>query len=50
MAQYAFSIFSSLNYTQSFVDSTLFVKSPSTSFTVLLVYMDDIVLASNDLA
>lgn len=37
----------SLGYSQSQADCSLYVKSTSTSFTTLLVYVDDIVLAGN---
>ncbi|GAU32977.1 hypothetical protein TSUD_358440 [Trifolium subterraneum] len=37
----------SLGYSQSQADHSLYIKSTSTSFTALLVYVDDIVLAGN---
>jgi hypothetical protein len=39
-----------IGFNQSFVDHSLFVKKTSTSFTTLLVYVDDIVLAGTDLS
>ncbi|XP_050875563.1 uncharacterized mitochondrial protein AtMg00810-like [Lathyrus oleraceus] len=39
----------SLGYSQSQADCSLYVKSTSTSFTTLLVYVDDIVLVGNSL-
>jgi hypothetical protein len=36
-------------YTQAASDHSLFVKKTSTSFTILLVYVDDIILAGNSL-
>ena len=39
----------SLGYSYSSADHSFFTKSHDSSFTVLLVYVDDIVLAGNDL-
>lgn len=36
-------------YTQSKLDYSLFIKHTSTSTTALLVYVDDVILAGNDL-
>ena len=48
-----FSIFSTttqnVGYTQSKADYSLFIKSKGTSFTATLIYVDDILLTSNDL-
>ena len=38
----------SAGYTQSMNDHSLFINSFEGSFTTLLVYMDDIILAGND--
>ena len=35
-------------YTQSMNDHSLFINSSEGSFTILLIYMDDIILAGND--
>ena len=37
-------------YTQAFADHNLFIKQGSSTFTALLVYVDDIILAGNSLA
>jgi len=37
-----------MGYTQSMNDHTLFINSPEGSFTSLLVYVDNIILAGND--
>jgi len=37
-----------VGYTQSMNDYSLFINSSEGSFTVLLVYVDDIILAGND--
>jgi hypothetical protein len=37
------------NYTQASADHSLFIKKTDSSFTVLLVYVDDIILAGNSL-
>lgn len=37
------------NWLHTFVDYSLFTKSRANCFTYLLVYVDDLVLASNDL-
>lgn len=39
----------SLGYMQSSCDFSLFVRASTGSFTALLVYVDDIILAGNDL-
>jgi len=38
----------SVGYTQSMNDYSLFINSSEGSFTALLVYVDDIILAEND--
>jgi len=38
----------SMGYTQSMNDHSLFINSSERSFTTLLVYVDDIILAGND--
>jgi len=38
------------NYIQAASDHSLFVKKTSSSFTILLVYVDDIILACNSLS
>jgi len=42
------SFFLSMGYTQSMNDYSLFINSSEGSFTTLLVYVDDIILAGND--
>jgi len=42
------SFFISIGYTQSMNDYSLFINSSEVSFTALLVYMGDIILAGND--
>jgi len=42
------SFFLSMGYTQSMNDHSLFINSSEGSFTTLLVYVDDIILAGND--
>jgi len=42
------SFFISTRYTQSMNDYSLFINSSEGSFTTLLVYVDDIILAGND--
>ena len=37
-------------YTQALADHSLFIKQGSSTFTVLFVYVDDIILAGNSLA
>jgi len=37
-----------LKFTQSLADHSLFIKNTRVSFTALLIYVDDIVLASNN--
>lgn len=37
-------------YKQSTYDASMFIKSISSSFTVLLVYVDDVILAGNTLS
>lgn len=36
------------NFTQSATDHSLFIKKSGSTFLVLLVYLDDIIIASND--
>lgn len=37
-----------IGYTQSSVDSSLFIKINSTTFNAILIYVDDIVIAENN--
>ena len=37
-----------MGYTQSMNDHSLFINSSEGSFTALLVYVDDVILAGND--
>lgn len=41
-------MFTFLGYTNSNVDSSLFVKHNGYNITTLLIYVDDVVLADND--
>ncbi|XP_057763480.1 uncharacterized mitochondrial protein AtMg00810-like [Arachis stenosperma] len=43
------SVLKASGYTQSRADHSLFTKGSSTAFTALLVYVDDLVLAGNDM-
>ena len=44
------SILHQQNYTQASADHSLFTKQTASSFTILLVYVDDIILAGNSLS
>ena len=39
-----------LGYSQSQADHTLYIKKTETSFTALLLYVDDVLLAGNDIS